>query len=194
MPTLIEEEERQKFSRLSNNSIQDAANDVPMKTFESAKESGVGTIQRQNGTEMKEDIERDGQEEDQGNGEEGQNCDLGPISSTPASKSSDSQPQVKKSESFHDCLGAGSDFDRFSITSMASLPEGLFEGFIRHKDGSSIRVVFQVSKITPGGITNILHLYTILTSQCEFNAHHYSCMYVCVRVRACVCVCVCVCS
>jgi PAS domain-containing serine/threonine kinase len=57
---------------------------------------------------------------------------------------------MKKSDSFQEYLGSagGSEFDRYSVTSMASLPEGLFEGFIRHKDGSSIGVVFQLKCIS----------------------------------------------
>ena len=89
----------------------------------------------------------DGEEEED---EEGRDQSLDPVSSTPASKSSDNgSSHVKKSDSFQEYMrssaGAGSsDCDIYSITSMASLPEGLFQGFIRHKDGSSIAVIFQV--------------------------------------------------
>ena len=36
------------------------------------------------------------------------------------------------------------DFDRSSVTSLASLPEGMFAGEARHKDGSLLAIVFQV--------------------------------------------------
>jgi PAS domain-containing serine/threonine kinase len=63
---------------------------------------------------------------------------------------------VKKSDSFHEYLRAaagngGGDCDRSSVTSLVSLPEGLFEGFIRHKDGSSIDVIFQLKCIPLAG-------------------------------------------
>ena len=36
------------------------------------------------------------------------------------------------------------DLDRSSVTSLASLPEGMFAGEARHKDGSLLAIVFQV--------------------------------------------------
>ena len=68
----------------------------------------------------------------------------GPTSSTPASKSTDSLPQMRSSDSFHELLETGSDFDCYSVTSIASLPEGLFEGYVCHKDRSLLAVIFQV--------------------------------------------------
>ena len=108
-----------------------------------AREEGVGGVRGE---------EVGGVREGEGDGRD--DLHLGPASSTPASKFSDF---MKKSDSFQEYLGSagGSEFDRYSVTSMASLPEGLFEGFIRHKDGSSIGVVFQVIEI-------LLHLLTMV--------------------------------
>ena len=71
-----------------------------------------------------------------------------PASSTPASRHADSA--VNRSSSFHEYLRTAAaaapvgESDRCSVSSLVSLPEGLFEGCIRHKDGSAIGVVFQV--------------------------------------------------
>ena len=140
MPTVMEEEERgtkEKCVEPVDSSTKDATNYVSMETTDTADK-----------TESIPDTQSETETSEGGkHGEVGglENHDLGPISSTPASKLCDLHTHVKKSESFHECLGStGSDFDRFSVSSMASLPEGLFEGFIRHKDGSLIAVIFQV--------------------------------------------------
>ena len=144
MPTLVEEEEkekREKLQRPNDHSPElgcDVADDVSMQTISSAdtpKKSGQFHEKDEDEELQSESEKKEG--EDAANG--------GPISSTPASKLSDSLSHVQKSESFPELLGTGSDIDCCSVTSMASLPEGLFEGFIRHKDGSSLAVVFQVS-------------------------------------------------
>ena len=123
-----------------------ASSDPVVKSHnETGTENGVsGTRPVGSGTEI---LERDRAESEHRERKGENQCVGGPVSSTPASKSSESTlASVKKSSSFHECLGAvgSSDCDRYSVTSMASLPEGLFEGFIRHKDGSSIAVIFQV--------------------------------------------------
>ena len=136
MPTVIEEEEKGTKERCEER-VDSSKNCVTMQTVDSAEKSeSIPDAQSESETS-------EGGKHGEMAGLE--NHDPVPISSTPASKSCDLQTHVKKSESFHEYLGStGSDFDRFSVSSMASLPEGLFEGFIRHKDGSSIAVIFQV--------------------------------------------------
>ena len=101
----------------------------------------------------------------------------GPTSSTPASKSSESLPQMRSSDSFHELLGTGSDFDRYSVTSIASLPEGLFEGYVRHKDGSLLAIIFQVSGEGEGerggGRNDELEIEKENDNECVYCAYMY---------------------
>ena len=63
-----------------------------------------------------------------------------PLSSTPASRSSDPPPEEGDSA----VVTSQDDFDCGSVTSLASLPEGTFLGEARHKDGSLLAIIFQV--------------------------------------------------
>ena len=166
MPTLLEEEEKENNKKMSNCFSETSGDDNAVIAGEISShletlaatltgEEITQTRESQTGTETR---ERDGGALEEAGG--GVNNSLEPSSSTPASKSSESTlAHVKKSNSFHEFLGAGggsSDCDRYSVTSMASLPEGLFEGFIRHKDGSSIGVIFQVEHTCTCVYTSLL--------------------------------------
>ena len=62
-----------------------------------------------------------------------------PLSSTPASKSPFKRCQLRS-----DSLSGSHEFDRDSVSSLASLPEGTFMGEARHKDGSLLAIIMQV--------------------------------------------------
>ena len=64
------------------------------------------------------------------------------FSSTPASRSGETVlNRVHMDAEFG---ASGHEFDKCSVTSLASLPEGVFTGEARHKDGSLMAIIFQV--------------------------------------------------
>ncbi|CAI8029133.1 PAS domain-containing serine/threonine-protein kinase, partial [Geodia barretti] len=173
MPTLLEEEEEREGGG------EKRSNEVKSGRGSERKEVGGGFEGRAVGLDEEEEEERkrEGEEEEregeeseeeereegeERNYEEEQKADEEetesqyPISSTPASKTPDSL--LVKTDSFSEYLraaavpgGAAGESDGISVSSIVSLPEGLFQGFIRHKDGSSIAVVFQLKCIPLAG-------------------------------------------
>ena len=159
MPTLLEEEEERSYEV---GGVVEGSEDGGVfgveeeeeeggNSEEEARGEGGGGVEERSGEEREEKKTEEGEEEEGGeeneNEGEEQRTDEGeidaqyPVSSTPASKTPD--PPLVKTDSFSEYLRAG-ESDGCSLSSLISLPEGLFEGFIRHKDGSSIDVVFQV--------------------------------------------------
>ena len=116
---------------------------------ERRQEEGETEARGVEAAELVSSSEREGERERRNEEEtDGETQPQDPTSSTPAGKSTDTSP-AKKSSSFHEYLrssggGGGGESDRCSVCSVVSLPEGVFEGFVRHKDGSSIGVIFQV--------------------------------------------------
>lgn len=160
MPTLLEEEEereggekRSKDAACGERVKEEVGNEVEIGEVgldgEGEREGGEEKGRGENEAEKKEEEEEiaeerggESEEEEEQKVHERESDTQYPISSTPASKTPES-PLVK-TDSFSEYLRATGESDCCSVSSLVSLPEGLFEGSVRHKDGSSIAVVFQV--------------------------------------------------
>ena len=178
MPTLLEEEEEREGGG------EKRSNEVKSGRGSERKEVGGGFEgEEREGEENEEEEREEGEErnyEEEQKADEEETESQYPISSTPASKTPDSL--LVKTDSFSEYLraaavpgGAAGESDGISVSSIVSLPEGLFQGFIRHKDGSSIAVVFQVytcvlqchnitknGNFIKGNVAVVLYLVTFL--------------------------------
>ncbi len=76
------------------------------------------------------------------------------LSSTPAMKSSGELRRASDHLFMVSTSPLGHDFDRGSVNSISSLPEGTFFGDARHKDGSLMAIIFQVR--------NLIHMVIVM--------------------------------